>query len=189
MPDKLENHRFWSQQPVSEPADKVKVEVNGPVNPDWDLTQTPKTPTTLPPGFDWCVIDVKDPKAMLELYEFLNDNYVEDSSSGFKLHYPANVLYWALVQPGYIPETIIGVRQGNGPLLATIAATPDTFNIRGKTVNLVIVDFLCVHQSMRSKRMSPVLIKEVTRIVNLRGIPYAFHTGSIDLPTCLSAPM
>jgi hypothetical protein len=34
----------------------------------------------------------------------------------------------------------------------------------------VEINFLCVHKKLRSKRLAPVLIKEVTRRVNLQGI-------------------
>ena len=32
------------------------------------------------------------------------------------------------------------------------------------------INFLCIHKKLRAKRLAPVLIKEVTRRVNLRGI-------------------
>ena len=35
---------------------------------------------------------------------------------------------------------------------------------------MVEINFLCVHKSLRSKRLAPVLIKEITRRVNLKGI-------------------
>jgi len=35
---------------------------------------------------------------------------------------------------------------------------------------MVEINFLCVHKKLRSKRLAPVLIKEITRRVNLRDI-------------------
>ena len=35
---------------------------------------------------------------------------------------------------------------------------------------MVEINFLCVHKKLRSKRLAPVLIKEITRRVNLTGI-------------------
>lgn len=37
-------------------------------------------------------------------------------------------------------------------------------------IRAVEINFLCVHKKLRSKRLAPVLIKEVTRRVNLQGI-------------------
>ena len=35
---------------------------------------------------------------------------------------------------------------------------------------MVEVNFLCVHKKLRSKRLAPVLIREVTRRANQRGV-------------------
>lgn len=37
-------------------------------------------------------------------------------------------------------------------------------------MKMVEINFLCVLKKLRSKRMAPVLIKEITRRVNLTGI-------------------
>ena len=46
----------------------------------------------------------------------------------------------------------------------------------------VEVNFLCVHKKLRSKRLAPVLIKEITRRVNVCGIFQAAYTAGIVLP-------
>lgn len=48
---------------------------------------------------------------------------------------------------------------------------------------LVEINFLCVHKKLRAKRLAPVLIKEVTRRVNLEGIFQATYTAGVFLPT------
>lgn len=49
------------------------------------------------------------------------------------------------------------------------------------------IDFLCVHKKLRSKRLAPVLIKEVTRRCNLLGVFQALYTVGIVLPTPISS--
>lgn len=44
------------------------------------------------------------------------------------------------------------------------------------------VNFLCVHREWRSKRLAPLLIKEVTRRVNLVGIYQAIYTAGVKIP-------
>lgn len=44
------------------------------------------------------------------------------------------------------------------------------------------INFLCVHKSLRTKRLAPVLIKEVTRRVNLHCIWQALYTAGIVIP-------
>lgn len=45
------------------------------------------------------------------------------------------------------------------------------------------INFLCVHKKLRSKRLAPVLIKEVTRRVNRLNIWQAVYTAGIVIPT------
>lgn len=47
---------------------------------------------------------------------------------------------------------------------------------------MVEINFLCVHKKLRSKRVAPVLIREITRRVNLEGIFQAVYTAGIVLP-------
>jgi len=45
---------------------------------------------------------------------------------------------------------------------------------------------LCVHKKLRSKRLAPVLIKEITRRVNLKNIWQALYTAGLVLPRPIS---
>jgi hypothetical protein len=47
---------------------------------------------------------------------------------------------------------------------------------------MVEINFLCVHKKLRSKRVAPVLIREITRRVNLTGIFQAVYTAGVVLP-------
>lgn len=51
---------------------------------------------------------------------------------------------------------------------------------------MVEINFLCVHKKLRSKRVAPVLIKEITRRVNLEGIFQAIYTAGVLLPKPIS---
>lgn len=45
------------------------------------------------------------------------------------------------------------------------------------------INFLCVHKKLRSKRLAPLLIQEVTRRTHLKGIFQAIYTAGAFLPT------
>lgn len=47
---------------------------------------------------------------------------------------------------------------------------------------MVEINFLCVHKKLRSKRVAPVLIREITRRVHLEGIFQAVYTAGVVLP-------
>ena len=48
--------------------------------------------------------------------------------------------------------------------------------------HMVEINFLCVHKKLRSKRVAPVLIREITRRVHLRGLFQAVYTAGVVLP-------
>ena len=50
------------------------------------------------------------------------------------------------------------------------------------TQTMVEINFLCVHKALRSKRVTPVLIKEITRRVHCQGIFQAVYTAGVLLP-------
>lgn len=70
----------------------------------------------------------------------------------------------------------------SGRLIAFISAIPATIRIYDKTMKVVEINFLCVHKKLRSKRLAPVLIREITRRVNLTGIFQAVYTAGVVLP-------
>ena len=50
--------------------------------------------------------------------------------------------------------------------------------IYDKKKSLVEINFLCVHKKLRAKRLAPVLIREITRRVNITGIFQVIVTTS-----------
>jgi hypothetical protein len=58
--------------------------------------------------------------------------------------------------------------------------------VRDKVLNCSEVNFLCVHKKLRSKRLAPVLIKEITRRCYVEGTFQAVYTVGSLLPTPVS---
>uniref|UniRef100_A0A0K0D6Y1 glycylpeptide N-tetradecanoyltransferase n=1 Tax=Angiostrongylus cantonensis TaxID=6313 RepID=A0A0K0D6Y1_ANGCA len=85
--------------------------------------------------------------------------------------------------PGWLPQWHCGVRaKQSGRLLAFIAAVPQTVRVYDKERPMVEINFLCVHKKLRSKRVAPVLIREITRRVNQQKIFQAVYTAGVVLP-------
>ena len=85
----------------------------------------------------------------------------------FRFDYSIKFLQWALLPPGYNKDWLFGVRGGKkNKLFGFISAIPVHMGINGKNKKMAEVNFLCVHKSLREKRLAPTLIKEVTRRVN-----------------------
>ncbi|XP_078034361.1 N-myristoyl transferase isoform X1 [Augochlora pura] len=172
-------YQFWSTQPV--PKMDEKIVKNEPIEPD--KTSIRQEPYSLPPDFQWDTLNLDDPLVLCELYTLLAKNYVEDDDAMFRFDYPPNFLKWALQPPGWCKEWHCGVRVAkSGRLVGFISAIPATLRVYFHTQKMVEINFLCVHKKLRSKRVAPVLIREITRRVNLQGIFQAVYTAGVVLP-------
>ena len=93
----------------------------------------------------------------------------------------------ALLSPGWQAEWHVGVRAiASQKLVAFISGVPVSLRVRQKTLKATEINFLCIHKKLRSKRLAPVLIKEVTRRCYLKGIYQALYTAGVVLPTPVS---
>lgn len=128
----------------------------------------------------------------------LYENYVEDDDSMFRfaysvkfLKYENNICYqffrWALTPPTWrkIWHVVVRVKD-SGKFVAFISGIPMTMKLQDKPVSMVEINFLCVHKQLREKRLAPLLIKEITRRVNLTDIWQAVYTAGIKIPTPVS---
>ncbi|TFK02061.1 sodium- and chloride-dependent GABA transporter 2 [Platysternon megacephalum] len=173
------SYQFWDTQPVPKLGEVVNT--HGPVEPDKDNIR--QEPYTLPPGFTWDALDLGDRGVLKELYTLLNENYVEDDDNMFRFDYSPEFLLWALRPPGWLPQWHCGVRViSSKKLVGFISAIPATIHIYDSEKKMVEINFLCVHKKLRSKRVAPVLIREITRRVHLEGIFQAVYTAGVVLP-------
>eukprot|EP00796_Vickermania_ingenoplastis_P013398 gene13398-9221_t len=184
-------HNFWDSQPVIHEGEEIPEEAK-PLAPQKTVDEIPKEPYPVPSTFEWWSPDYSKKEDIQALYEFLRDNYVEDKESMLRFNYSCEFLLWALTPPGYIPDWHVGVRRKcDKKLLGFIAGIPITLRMdtyrpeeeppEGRRI--CEINFLCVHKALRVKSLAPLLIKEVTRRVNLHNIWQAVYTAGIDLPT------
>uniref|UniRef100_A0A2M4BIG1 Glycylpeptide N-tetradecanoyltransferase n=1 Tax=Anopheles marajoara TaxID=58244 RepID=A0A2M4BIG1_9DIPT len=178
--------KFWSTQPV--PRMDEKIITNEPIEQDKEQSEIRQEPYALPDGFTWDTMNLDDPLQLKELYTLLNENYVEDDDAMFRFDYQPEFLQWALQPPGWKRDWHCGVRVvKSGRLVGFISAIPGTLNVHKKEQRMVEINFLCVHKKLRSKRLAPVLIREITRRVNLTGIFQAVYTAGVVLPKPVSS--
>ncbi|TPX35754.1 hypothetical protein SmJEL517_g01935 [Synchytrium microbalum] len=177
----MKDHKFWMTQPV--PAFDDASKVDGVIEDPKAADEIRKEPYALPKDFEWSTVNVDNDAEIKELYELLSLNYVEDDDNMFRFDYSADFLKWALKPPGWKPQWLIGVRvTSNRKLVAFISGIPATLRVREHSQQLVEINFLCVHKRLRTKRLAPVLIKEVTRRVHTEGIFQAVYTAGVVLP-------
>ena len=153
----------------------------GPISTPTDIRTTPYH---MPAGFEWGLVDVHDTEQLQDLYKLLSNNYVEDDDALFRFDYSPEFLLWALTPPEYSKEYLIGVKSAKTKkLVAFISGIPTKIKAHDKDdIPVVEINFLCVHKKLRSKRLAPVLIKEMTRRANVDGIFQAVYTAGTLLP-------
>ena len=64
-----------------------------------------------------------------------------------------------------------------------ISGIPVHMTVNDKKVTMAEINFLCVHKKFRTKKLAPVLIKEITRRVHLYDIWQAVYTAGVMIPT------
>ena len=127
---------------------------------------------------------------MKQIFELLENNYVEDDEAMFRFAYPVEFLRWALTPPKWKRSWHVSVRVASTKkIVAFISAVPAKFEITveadkktKKKLETVEINFLCVHKKLRSKRLAPLLIQEITRRVNVENIWQAVYTAGILIP-------
>lgn len=72
--------------------------------------------------------------------------------------------------------------QASRKLVGFISGIPANVRVNDNKMPMVEINFLCVHKKLRTKRLAPVLIKEITRRVNLQGIWQAAYTAGVVIP-------
>ena len=183
----MASYKFWQTQPVprfDEKPEETAAQPDGPIK-EVIPELVPKDPAPLPEGYEWVLLDLNDEEELKEVYNLLTHHYVEDDSAMFRFNYSKPFLDWALKSPGWKQDWHVGVRAKGAKrvLVATIFGIPTKLRVRKNIIDVVEINFLCIHKRLRSKRLTPVMIKEVTRRVHLQGIYQAIYTGGVVLPT------
>ncbi|KAI9807852.1 MAG: glycylpeptide N-tetradecanoyltransferase [Sarcosagium campestre] len=182
----MASYKFWQTQPVPRFDDKPQA-AEGPIK-IIDPAEVSKEPSPLVEGFEWVTMDLTDKSQLVEVYTLLNGHYVEDDGAMFRFSYSVSFLNWALKAPGWRKEWHVGVRAVQSrKLVAFISGIPMDLRVREKTLRCSEINFLCIHKKLRAKRLTPVLIKEITRRCNEVGIWQAIYTAGVILPKPVSS--
>ncbi|XP_059067266.1 glycylpeptide N-tetradecanoyltransferase 1-like isoform X2 [Cryptomeria japonica] len=182
-------HTFWETQPVVQFKDRGHPNLReGPIEEPVPLSEVRQEPYTLPSQYEWYTCDVDCEETLTNVYNLLTNNYVEDDKNMFRFDYSKIFLRWALKPPGYYKSWHIGVRiNGTRKLVGFIAGVPLRIRVNDNVFNMAEINFLCVHKKLRSKRLAPLLVKEVTRRVTLENIWQAAYTAGVVIPTPIAS--
>ncbi|KAH6615776.1 acyl-CoA N-acyltransferase [Chaetomium sp. MPI-SDFR-AT-0129] len=182
----MASYKFWSTQPVPQfGEEEPKLIEEGPLRIQ-KVEEIATEPISLAlEQFRWVTMDLTNDAELEEVEKLLYGHYVEDDEAMFRFKYSNSLLKWSLLSPGWRKEWHVGIRSGN-TLCAFISAIPTEMRVRDNVFKSSEVNFLCIHKKLRGKRLAPVLIKEITRRINLEGTWQAIYTGGIVLPRPVS---
>lgn len=172
-------HRFWNTQPVVQNNDESYTDDYsfGPIEIEPDSFR--KEIYKLPEGFSWFDCNLWDIESQdfEDTYQLLKNHYVEDDDSQFRFNYSKEFLRWALCVPGQRKNWLVGVRVNETKkMVGFISAIPIRVRIHNCVMSTSVVNFLCVHKKLRSKRLAPMLIKEITRRIRCEKIFQSIYT-------------
>ena len=159
---------FWDKQPV--PQDGVTYEGGHEIEKDREINTEP---VQLPTGFSWKMCSIE------EAHPLLNEYYLTSESS--RLKYSLETLKWAAESLGYENRGII--RDETQELIGFISSVPSKIRVCEDVLNMVQINFLCVHDDFRTMGFAPILISEMKRIANIKGIWQAVYTAVTKIPT------
>ena len=112
----------------------------------------------------WSELDLNEEKTRIEVASFLQNYYIEDEKSKFKIYYTSEFLKWNYVNKKYTPKLTIGIKlKTNNLLVGFIGGKKVKIQINRNILEMIEVNFLCVHSLLRKKGYAEKLIKELER--------------------------
>lgn len=90
-----------------------------------------------------------------------------------------------LLRPGHIADWFIGVKATNSnKLFGFIAALPIKMKVNNTGLRTAHIQFMCVHKKLRKKRLAPILMEELKRVVGSSGsVQVALYSSGETVPT------
>jgi hypothetical protein len=105
-------------------------------------------------------------KEMNQIHDLLKNNYVEDSNNIFRIKYTKEFINFIFKSPNWNEKWSISIKEGE-KMIAFIHGFPKNLNVDDKMIQMAEIGFLVIDKGYRSKRLSTLLIKEITRRVHL----------------------
>lgn len=176
---------FWSTQPV--PKINEIVSSYGPIEKEQDNSSIGTEALKISDQFQWDIMDVRNIDVCNTLTEFLNKHFIKNSNElKYRSYYTTEYVQWLLCRPNhdtFDPELCVGVRvKQTNALVGFISANITNYNIRRDIVKIAQVNFLCVHDKLRNKRLTPLLIKELRRRLYHKNCYQALYNNECYLP-------
>jgi glycylpeptide N-tetradecanoyltransferase len=177
----MNQHKFWNNQPIIQSKEYIIKEE--------EIKQLEKNdvPKKLISGFEWVICDISEKLLLKELNEFLNYYYYEQFGKKIKHHFTEEFISWTFKGPRYHKDLLLGIRStADNLLIGFIGATIINMQINKNNFDAIQPIFICIHPKFRNKRLSPVMISELSRRAANLGYNKGVFTTNKSLSCAIS---
>ena len=155
---KKHKSKYWKHKPVMKYDEKVYISKQILNDQETEKFKSDNL-TTLPDGYEWKTIDINNNDLMLQVSDFLSDNYKRGTDSTYILKYDPQMLQWEMNNKGYF-LTIIHENK----IIGLIGITTRLVQIQSDTIEMVEPMYMCCEKKYREKGIAKVLMDETIRI-------------------------
>jgi hypothetical protein len=155
---KKHKSKYWKNKPVMKYDEKIYISkqiLNDQETEKFKLDNL----TKLPDGYEWKTIDINNNDMMLQVSDFLTENFKRGTESTYILKYDPQRLQWEMNNKGYF-NTITHENK----IIALIGVTTRLVQIQSDTVEMVEPMYMCCEKKFREKGIAKVLMDETIRI-------------------------
>jgi glycylpeptide N-tetradecanoyltransferase len=155
--------KFWTTQPVMQINDN-KFEKKYLLN-DEELDKLLLIDLSLPQKFSLCKLNLRDEETLDEVYKLLKKYYMKSYDGNFIFTYPKKFLQWFFLEQGENEEITIGLKvKDTNKLVGFLGAIKMKLQVHNKELESYYCNFLCLHNKLRNKRASTILIKYLSKL-------------------------
>jgi hypothetical protein len=155
---KKHKSKYWKHKPVMKYDEKVYVSKQILNNQEAEKFKSDNL-TKLPDGYVWKTIQINDIDLMVQVSNFLTDNYKRGTESTYILKYDPQRLQWEMNNKGFF-LTIMHENK----IIGLIGVTTKLVQIQSDTIEMVEPMYMCCEKKFREKGIAKVLMDETIRI-------------------------
>jgi ribosomal protein S18 acetylase RimI-like enzyme len=140
----VSQHEFWNYQSVSKSILNI------------DNKKINNTPNIIKINLPIYKIDITDNTNIIELVDFLKNNYIKNNNIDFKylkwyFNYPAKYFF------------VYGIKNKQGRIIGCISGYSIILHLNGNNIKTLYVDLLCVDKNERNRKIAPQLITKMMK--------------------------
>lgn len=148
-----------------------------------EISEENKLYMKAPRAYSWVQYDLSNIDHCTEVAKFLNTHYTE-SNKNVQIQHTPEFLQWFFSKPGQ--KTIcIGLRTKTNKLLgACVIGQPIKMQINYDTMDMVDIHFLCVHSTIRGRKVAKKLIEQLKTLFSDIGCNKAVYGSTHHEGVC-----